>query len=77
MTMAEMARMDSTFVSTAQAAEVLECDRNHISVMAASEEGRAALGFPVIRIGNRTKIPRAPFLRYLGWEGRIEGAVES
>ena len=74
MTLAEMARMDSTFITPAEVAEILGSNPQSIRLMASTVEGRAGLGFPVVRIGADTKIPRAPFLRYIGWEGQIKGA---
>ena len=73
--LAKWAQSDEMMLTTDEAAELLECDRNNISVMAATQEGREALGIPVIRIGSRTKIPRIPLLRLLGWEGEIKGAT--
>lgn len=69
------AESDALYLTTEEAAGLLGCDRNNISVMAATQEGREALGFRVIRIGGRTKIPRIPLLRYLGYEGTIKGAT--
>lgn len=69
------AESDALYLTTEEAAEILACDRCNISTMAATQEGREALGFRVIRIGGRTKIPRIPFLRYLGYEGDIKGAT--
>ena len=70
------ASQDKMYLTPQEAADVIGCDRSNISVMAATQEGREALGFRVIRIGSETKIPRIPFLRYLGWEGEIVGAKE-
>jgi hypothetical protein len=44
--------------------------------MASTPDGRQGLGFPVIRLGTDTKIIRIPFLRFMGWEGKINGATE-
>lgn len=74
--LAKLANLDSMFLTTEETAAVLGCDRNNISVMASTQEGREALGFRVVRIGSHTKIPRIPFLRYMGWEGKINGAKE-
>lgn len=68
------AEQEKHFMTPAEVAGVLGCDTYKISVMAMTEEGRKDLGFPVIRLGTRTKIPRIPFLRYMGWEGEIKGA---
>ena len=73
MTLEQMAAMDQVYLTPAEAAPLLGCDPHWLRLMAATEERRKELGFPVIRLGHRTKIPRAPFLRYLGWEGPIKG----
>lgn len=70
------ASQNKMYLTTQEAADVIGCDRNNISLMAATQEGREALGFRVIRIGTETKIPRIPFLRFMGWEGEIVGARE-
>ena len=75
LTLAEIAGMDKLNLTPEEAAGVLGCDPHKIRVMAASQQGRADLGFPVIRMGQITKIPRVPFLRVLGWEGEVKGAT--
>lgn len=74
--LAEMAEMEEYFLLPSQVAPLLGCQPYAVSLMAETEEGRKALGFPVIRLGTRTKIPRIPFLRFMGWEGEIRGAME-
>lgn len=76
MTLAQIAQMDKAYLTPTQAAPLLGCDPYWISLMARTEEGRRQLGFPVVRIGNRTKVLRIPFLRYMGWEGKIRSAAE-
>lgn len=73
MTLQEIAQLDKAYLTPAQAAPVLKCNPYFISLMAKTEENRQALGFPVIRMGTRTKIPRIPFLHYMGWKGEIAG----
>ena len=70
----EASRTWSVYLTPAQAAEVTGSSPYYISVMAQTTEGRAGLGFPVMRVGRYTKIPRIPFLRFMGWEGEIAGA---
>lgn len=65
MTIEEIRASDKVFLTPAEAAPVLGCDPYLIRV--AAKEG-TNLGFPVVRIGTRTKIPRIPFLRTLGYE---------
>lgn len=73
--LAKWAESDALYLTTEEAAALLGSDRNDIAVMASTQEGREALGFRVIRVGSRTKIPRIPFLRFLGYEGAIRGAT--
>lgn len=75
-TLAGLAKMTAEVLTPEFAALVLSVNPNSIRVSASTEEGRNALGFPVVRVGTRTLIPRIPFLRYLGWEGEINGATE-
>lgn len=77
MTLADIAQMESNFLTPENVSKVIECEANNIRIQAASQEGRIALGFPIIRIGKVTKIPRIPFLRFMGWEGQIKGAEVS
>lgn len=72
--LAYWAERDETYLTPEQAANVVGCDANVIRVAAGTADGRDALGFRVIRVGSTTKIPRIPFLRFLGWEGPINGA---
>lgn len=76
MTMAEIARMDKVFLTPMEVAPLLGCDPHWIRLMARTEDGRKAIGFPVVKLGTRVKVLRIPFLRYLGWEGAINGAEE-
>ena len=46
-------------------APIIGCDPQWIRDTARSNPD--ALGFPVLIVGRRTKIPRIPFLRYLGY----------
>lgn len=66
MTIEEMKKSDKAFLVPKDVAEVLKCDPYGISVTAKTNPER--LGFPVIRIGRNTKIPRIPFLRFMGVE---------
>lgn len=74
LTLKQIAEMDCVFLIPAQVAPVLGCAQYYINVASQTPDGRAYLGFPVTRIGNRVKIPRIPFLRFMGWEGQIKGA---
>lgn len=65
MTLADIAKMDKTCITPAEAAAALGCDSNYIRV--AARDAPALLPFPVFRSGNRTHIPRLPFLAAMGW----------
>lgn len=64
---------DLAVLTPAQVAGVLGCDPHWIRV--ASRDNPALLQFPVQRVGNRVKIPRIPFLRFMGVEISAEGGV--
>lgn len=66
MTLEEIRASDKPFLTPAEVAGVLAADAQSIRLQA--REFPEALGFPVICVGNRTKIPRKPFLRFLGEE---------
>ncbi len=72
----ELAAMDCLTITPDEAAKVIGCHPNTIRTMARTPEGRQGLGFPVIRFGTDTRVLRIPLLRFLGWEGRINGATE-
>lgn len=75
-TLHDIAMMDKTVLIPEEAASVLGVKPQAIRLMAETSTGREALGFPVIRLGRQTRIPRIPFLHYMGWEGEITGAKE-
>jgi len=64
MTLDELREYPKEFLTAAQVAPVLGCDPQDIRVQARTAPER--LGFPVIIIKSRTKIPRIPFLRFMG-----------
>lgn len=66
MTIKEIMASEKAFLIPTDIAPVLGCDPYRISLMA--RDCPEKLGFPVTRIGTRTKIPRIPFLRFLGYE---------
>lgn len=74
MTLSEIAKYERDYLTPTQAAPVLKCNPYYINLMSKSEEDRKALGFPVIRVGTRVKIPRIPFLHFMGYQGEIAGA---
>lgn len=66
-TLEDIAQLDCAYLVPTQVAPVLGCASYAINVMARTQEGRNMLGFPVIVLGKRCKIPRVPFLQYMGW----------
>lgn len=65
MTINEMLQSTEPLLSPADVAEVLHCDPQSIRVQAQSDPSK--LGYPVIIINRRVRIPRIPFLCYLGY----------
>lgn len=72
-TLADIAALSTDIIIPRQAAAVLECDPYAINLLAKTPEGRAQLGFPVTLSRTRVKIPRIPFLKYMGWEEVNQG----
>lgn len=70
LTLAQIAGMEKDFLTPDEAACIIGCDPHRIRVQAATEAGRSALGFPVVRLGQVTKIPRIPFLRFMGCDDK-------
>lgn len=66
MTLEEMQTTDKPMLTPADVAAVLHMDAQAVRDTAAQDPEK--LGFPVLRIGTRTRIPRIPFLRFLGVE---------
>ena len=64
MTVEEIKLSNADVLTAADVAGVLGCKPYSIIVQA--KTAPAALGFPVSVIGSRVKIPRIPFLKFLG-----------
>lgn len=64
MTLEEIKKSDAVFLVPADIAEILGCDPNWIR--RAAHEKPELLGFPVSVMGTRTRIPRKPFLAFIG-----------
>ena len=64
MTLDEIRNSTKEVLTPAEVAEVLKADPQDIRLTAKRCPER--LGFPVCVIGTRTKIPRVPFLRFMG-----------
>ncbi len=72
MTLQQLMNETGDFVRVADAAKILGADPQSIREQARRD--KAKLGFPVIVIGCRTKIPRLPFIAYI--MGATEGVTE-
>ena len=66
MTLDQIAEMTAEVLTPAQVASVLHLDQDTIRGQA--REAPWLLGFPVICAGNRVKVPRLPFLRFMRGE---------
>lgn len=64
MTLDDIRNSRKEFLTPAEAAPVLGVAPQSIRV--AARLNPALLGFPVMVVGSRTKIPRVPLLRFLG-----------
>ena len=64
MTLDEIKACDKPILTPAEIADVLNCDAQDIRIQARMAPEK--LGFPVIVVKTRTKIPRVPFLRFMG-----------
>lgn len=71
MTIAEIRQSKKTVLTPNDVCEVLSCRRYDINLQARNDPGK--LGFPVIIMGTRIKIPREAFLRF--WDGQSHEAV--
>lgn len=66
LTLEDIESMDALTLTPAQVASVLNCDPQVVRLSAKNRPD--LLGFPVICVGNRVKIPRIPFLRFVKGE---------
>lgn len=64
MTISDVLSSTKVYLTPADIAPILRCDAQSIRVQAHKDASK--LGYEVIIIGNRVKIPRIPFLRFLG-----------
>lgn len=63
MTLSEIKKSEKDFLVPADIAEVLGA--NPYSISKQARDCPEKLGFPVCRVGTRTKIPRIPFIRFV------------
>lgn len=66
MTINDIKQSDKDILTCADVSEVLKCDPYTLHVQA--QQRPEMLGFPVICVGNRVKIPRKAFLRFMEGE---------
>ena len=65
-TLSDLENIDRDWLTAAQIAPILGTDPNLIRWQAHNGPGK--LGFPVIVIGSRVKIPKLPFLNFMRGE---------
>lgn len=63
MNIADLKLMDKEFITPNDVGKILGCNPHLIRIQARETPWR--LGFPVVLVGNRTKIPRRAFIRYM------------
>lgn len=63
MTLLELEKLEKDIISPEVAASVIGCNAHVLRLQARNRP--EALGFPVICLGSRVKIPRLPFIKYL------------
>lgn len=66
MSVDDLRSSDAITITPEQVSGFLSC--NPQSIRVAARQRPELLGFPVIVMGSETKIPRIPFLRFLGYE---------
>ena len=66
MTVKELELSDKAFVFARDVADIIGCAAENIRSQAKDDPSK--LGFPVVVIGSRVKIPRVPFLKYIKGE---------
>lgn len=64
MTLQEIKSSDKPMLTPTDISEVFGSDPQTIRITA--RERPDLLGFPVVIVGNRVKIPRIPFLKFMG-----------
>lgn len=64
MTLTEIRNTTKEMLTPADVAPILGCDPQNIRLQA--RDCPEKLGFPVVRVGSRTKIPKQAFLKFIG-----------
>lgn len=72
MTLEQIKNSEKTFLTPNDIADILGANAQTIRIQA--REAPEMLGFPVSCCGKRTRIPRGPFLRFLGYEEKKGGS---
>lgn len=67
MTLSEMKEAGKEWLTPKEVAGCLGCTPYAINQQAAADAGK--LGFPVIMVGKRVKIPRKAFIRFMEGDG--------
>ena len=70
MTLEELRKSNAIWLTAAEIAPILGANPNTIRFQA--HENPQALGFPVSVCGKMVRIPRVPFLRFLGTEESLD-----
>lgn len=70
MKLSDLKKMNTDVITPNVASKVLGCDPHWIRV--AAHQDKSLLGFPVVLIGNRVKIPRKAFIRFMEGEKEYE-----
>jgi len=65
MTLDEVLASNQVYLKPADIALILRCDPQCIRIQA--QRNPEKLGFPAVVIGSRVRIPRIPFLIYMGY----------
>ena len=71
MTLKDLAEVRAAYLIPKHVAGVLGCSQYSINI--AAREGE--LPFPVIVMGSRVRIPKRPFLEYMGYKAQQEDAA--
>ena len=74
-TLNEIKAMDKEVLVPDDIAPIIGCNPHWIRIMARTEPEK--LGFPVICIGNRVKIPRRAFVNFMERGGKSNGRNDS
>ena len=68
-TLAEIKAIGNSVINAQSAAAISETD--YMTLLYTAREYPERLGFPVICVGNRVKIPRIPFIKFLAGEDKL------